>query len=317
LGKKRGRCSTRYCGAACQAQHWKEGGHDKLCKKIKKAGGAEQYYANKKHAEAVKVAVERCAEDTKGQKCYICLEAVHSRTGEGLVRGCACGDRDGVSSPELGVAHVSCLARQAKISVEEAEENHLDMDPRWARWYSCSLCKRDYHGVVQHALGWACWKTYSGRPEGDHTRTNTMRQLGNGLGAAERHKDRLGVHEAELAIYKRSGASEKIMLQTKDNIALCYSRLGRIQESLALRREIYANAVALDSPSILFHAANLCCSLRDMNCYTEAKPFLREHLLAARRTLGADDEDYIRICWSYASCLMKPMAPPATTCAKP
>ena len=42
---------------------------------------------------------------------HICLEAVHSRTGEGLVRGCGCGDRHGVSSPELGVAHVSCLAR--------------------------------------------------------------------------------------------------------------------------------------------------------------------------------------------------------------
>ena len=41
LGKKCGRCSTRYCGAACQVQHWKEGGHDQLCKKIKKAGGAE------------------------------------------------------------------------------------------------------------------------------------------------------------------------------------------------------------------------------------------------------------------------------------
>ena len=31
LGKKCGRCSTRYCGAACQVRHWKEGGHDKLC----------------------------------------------------------------------------------------------------------------------------------------------------------------------------------------------------------------------------------------------------------------------------------------------
>ena len=40
-GKKCGRCRTRYCGAACQVQHWKEGGHDQLCKKIKKAGGAE------------------------------------------------------------------------------------------------------------------------------------------------------------------------------------------------------------------------------------------------------------------------------------
>ena len=45
LGKKCGRCSTRYCGAACQKQHWESGGHDKLCKKIKKSGGAEQYNA--------------------------------------------------------------------------------------------------------------------------------------------------------------------------------------------------------------------------------------------------------------------------------
>merc|ERR1719343_567336 len=78
----------------------------------------------KKYKEAVAVAVEACADDTKGQKCYICLEAVHPHTGEGLVRGCACGDRDGVSSPELGVAHVSCLARQAKELVAEAEENN-------------------------------------------------------------------------------------------------------------------------------------------------------------------------------------------------
>ena len=65
LGKKCGRCSTRYCGAECQVQHWKEGGHDKLCKKIKRNGGAEQYNANSKYAEAVAVAVEKCADDTK------------------------------------------------------------------------------------------------------------------------------------------------------------------------------------------------------------------------------------------------------------
>jgi hypothetical protein len=78
-----------------------------------------------RYEEAVADAVEACADDTKGQKCYLCLEAVHPRTGEGLVRGCACGDRDGVASPELGVAHVSCLARQAKILFEEAEEENF------------------------------------------------------------------------------------------------------------------------------------------------------------------------------------------------
>ena len=110
LGKKCGRCSTRYCGAECQKQHWEQGGHDQLCKKIKKAGGAEQYNANKKYAEAVGAAAEACADDVKGQTCYICTQALHWKTKEGLVRGCSC-------RGTAGFAHVSCLAKQAKVLV--------------------------------------------------------------------------------------------------------------------------------------------------------------------------------------------------------
>ena len=112
LGKKCGRCSTRYCGPACQKKHWEEGGHDQLCKKIKKAGGAEQFHANTKYTEAVAVAAEKCADDTKGQTCYICTQALHWKTKEGLVRGCAC-------RGTAGFAHVSCLAEQAKVLVAE------------------------------------------------------------------------------------------------------------------------------------------------------------------------------------------------------
>ena len=176
LGKKCGRCSTRYCGAACQAQHWKEGGHDKICKLIKKAGGAEQYNANNKYAEAVEVAAEACAEDTKGQTCYICTQALHWKTKEGLVRMCAC-------RGTAGFAHVSCLAEQAEILFEEAEENNLDdkvQNARWRRWYECSLCEQKYNGVVACALGWACWKACVGRPEADQIRGLAMNQLGNG-----------------------------------------------------------------------------------------------------------------------------------------
>ena len=135
--------------------------------KIKKAGGAEQYNANKKYAEAVAVAAEACAEDTKGQTCYICTQALHWKTKEGLVRMCAC-------RGTAGFAHVSCLAEQAKILVAEAEENNLGdkvLNERWERWHTCSLCEQDYHGVVRCALGWACWKTYVGRPETDWART--------------------------------------------------------------------------------------------------------------------------------------------------
>ena len=88
--------------------HWRRG-HKQMCKKIHRGGNAEQYHADEKYKEAVAEAVEACRGRHKGQKCYICLEAVHPHTGEGLVRSCACGDREGVSSPELGVAHVSCL----------------------------------------------------------------------------------------------------------------------------------------------------------------------------------------------------------------
>ena len=148
LGKKCGRCSTRYCGAACQVQHWKEGGHDQLCRKIKKAGGAEQYNANQKYTNAVAAAAEACAEDTKGQTCYICTQALHWKTKEGLVRMCAC-------RGTAGFAHVSCLAEQAKILVAEAVENNLGIEKLQAaidRWHTCRLCEQHYHGVMQLSL---------------------------------------------------------------------------------------------------------------------------------------------------------------------
>ena len=68
-----GRCHTRYCGEACQREHWKQqpthpwssGPHEKFCKTIKKAGGAEQHYANTKYLQAVKTAEDCCDTSTK------------------------------------------------------------------------------------------------------------------------------------------------------------------------------------------------------------------------------------------------------------
>ena len=119
------RCHTRYCNKTCQHDHWRRG-HKQICKKIHRAGGAEQYYADKNYKEAVAVAVEACADDTKGQTCYICMEALHRRTGEGLVRGCACGDRDGVASGSTGVTVASCTCRWARImGLQHPETPHL------------------------------------------------------------------------------------------------------------------------------------------------------------------------------------------------
>ena len=302
-GKKCGRCSTRYCGPECQVQHWKEGGHDQLCKKIKKAGGAEQYNANKKYAEAVAVAVEKCAEDTKGQTCYICTEAVHRHTKEGLVRGCAC---RGTS----GVAHVSCLVEQAKILIAEAEENNLGIkyDARWRRWDTCSLCEQQYHGVVRCALGWACWKTYLGRAEADQARFMAMTELGNGLLAAKQFAAALPVKEAELSMMRRLGASHHNILIAQGNLANTYAGLGRWDESLGVRRDIYCGFVRVlgeEDRETLLEAHNFALSLVNdrVRKFGEAKSLLRKNIPTAQRVLGEGNENTLRMRMLHARAL--------------
>ena len=302
LGKKCGRCSTRYCGPECQVQHWKEGGHDKLCKLIKKAGGAEQYNANTKYTEAVAVAVEKCAEDTKGQTCYICTQALHWKTKEGLVRMCSC-------RGTAGIAHVSCLAEQAKILVVEAEENNLDSDvliERFRRWYTCSLCEQEYNGVVLCALGWACWKTYVGRPEGDWARCMTMNVLGNGLLEADHYEEALTVQEAELATLRRYDASEGQILINQGNLASTYQRLGRHEQALMMLRDVYFRELKLhgaQDSQTLISANNYADTLVNLKRFEGAKSLLRKLIPVARRVLGESPEVTLRLRWTYAKAL--------------
>jgi tetratricopeptide (TPR) repeat protein len=301
LGKKCGRCSTRYCGAECQKQHWEEGGHDKLCKKIKKAGGAEQYNANEKYAEAVAVAVEKCADDTKGQTCYICTQALHWKTKEGLVRMCSC---RGTS----GFAHVSCLAEQAKILLAEAEENNLDdkvKNARFDRWHMCSLCEQEYHGVVRCALGWACWKTYLGRPEADRVRAGAMNLLGNGLSVARHDEEALSVREAELSMERRLGDSESNILVMQGNLANTYHLLGRLEEALRLRRDVYSATLRLfgEHERTFIAANNYASTLANARRYKEARSLLRKTIPVARRVLGESRELTLRMRDIYATAL--------------
>ena len=301
LGKKCGRCSTRYCGPECQVQHWKEGGHDKLCKPIKKAGGAEQYNANKKYAEAVTDAAEACAEDTKGQTCYICTQALHWKTKEGLVRGCSC-------RGTAGFAHVSCLAEQAKILFAEGEENNLDgkmMNDRWHRWNTCSLCKQDYHGVVYCALGWACWKTYLGRPE-DEIRGMAMSVLGSGLAATRNHEDALSVEEANLSMMRRIGASEEDVLDVQSNLAVTYDQLGRDEEALEMKRDVYSGHLKLNGEQhrhTLIAANNYATSLFGLGRFEQAKSLVRKTMPVARRILGENEQLVLMMRSIYATAL--------------
>ena len=310
-GKKCGRCSTRYCGAACLKQHWEVGGHDKLCKKIKKAGGAEQYHANMKYAEAVAVAAKACVDDTKGQTCYICTQALHWKTKEGLVRMCAC-------RGTAGFAHVSCLAEQAKILLTEAEENNLSdkvKQTRWERWHDCSLCEQRYHGVVACALGWACWKTYLGRPEADQIHGMAMNLLGLGLSGAKHHEDALSVKEAELSMRRRLGASESSMLDVQSNIAISYHVLGRLEEALSVRREVYSGSLKIrgeEHDNTLLAANNYASGLMDLKHFEEAKSLLHKTMPVARRILGESHALALAMRRNYARALYKHAGATAT-----
>ena len=139
------------------------------------------------------------------------------------MRMCAC-------RGTAGFAHVSCLAEQAKILVAEAEENNLDrkvQNDRWQRWHTCSLCEQEYHGVVRCALGWACWKTYVGRPETDQAYNIGDERAWERFIRCKTHEDALSVREAELSMRRRLGASEDNILAVQGNLSNTYGELGQ------------------------------------------------------------------------------------------
>jgi hypothetical protein len=312
LGKKCGRCSTRYCGAECQVQHWKEGGHDTLCKKIKKAGGAEQYNANKKYAEAVSVAAEACAEDTKGQTCFICTQALHWKTKEGLVRGCAC-------RGTAGFAHVSCLAEQAKILVAEALENNLDkVNERWLRWCVCSLCEQKYHGVVQCALGWACWRAYHTRVAvADElfltTNCNAYRELAAGLGEAQRHAEALDVHETHFQVFQRLRPDDALgLLALKSNTAGALESAHRFDDAIFIFRGLMDYADRQMTPesefplvtAVNFGRALMRCAATQpgkRHLFSEARSLLRSRMPLAERITGLESRLTLQMVDVYAN----------------
>jgi len=220
------------------------------------------------------------------------------------VRGCSC-------RGTAGFAHVSCLAEQAKILVAEAEENNLDDDrflPRWKRWYTCSMCEQEYHGIVRCALGWACWKTYVGRPETDDLRRMAMSLLGNGLSSAGRHADALSVREAELSTLRRLGGTAAHMLVVQGNLASSYEELGRSDEGLRLRRDTYSGWLKLKGDAheqTLREATSCAITLFKLQRYAEAKALLLKTIPVARRFLGDSHVSTLRMRWIYAAALSK------------
>ena len=134
-----------------------------------------------------------------------------------------------------------------------------------------------------------------------------INQLGNGLSSAHENEDALLVREAELSMRRRFGASEDAILVVQSNLAHTYDMLGRHQEALCMKRDVYFGRLKLNGEE---HAktlqagnnyANLLVSLEHDQ---EAKALLCKMIPVARRVLGEGNRVTLKMRWHYAKALI-------------
>ena len=147
-----------------------------------------------------------------------------------------------------------------------------------------------------------------GRPETNFARRSAMTHLGNGLYDAEHYEDALSVQEAQFSMKRRFGTSESSMLITQGNLANTYKALGRVEEALSIRRDVYSGRLKFNGEErkeTLLAASNYAVSLKNLDRFEEAKSLLRKSIPVARRVLGETDVLTLRMRWLYAMALFE------------
>jgi len=105
-----------------------------------------------------------------------------------------------------------------------------------------------------------------------------MNVLAKGLFDANNHSDALSVYEAQLSTYRRLGASAHSILDVQSNLSATYLVLGRSEEALSMRRDVYNGHLKLhgkDRPETLVAANNYAASLLEQRNFKEVKALLR------------------------------------------
>ena len=139
-------------------------------------------------------------------------------------------------------------------------------------------------------------------------RQGAMSMLGNGLTAAAHHEDALSVKEAMLSMVRRIGASETNILAVQANLAMTYEKLGRVDEALRVRQEVYSGRLKLlgeEHPQTLSSANNYALSLGRLERFEEIKALLRKTIPVARRVLGDNDRLTFQMRKTYAQSLYR------------
>jgi tetratricopeptide (TPR) repeat protein len=109
----------------------------------------------------------------------------------------------------------------------------------------------------------------------------------------------------------RAGALEPLdggrrRILTQGNLASSYERVGRLDEALLLRQEVYSERLKLhgeEHEDTLREASNYASTLNDLQRYEEAKSLLRKTIPVARRVVGTSDRITLTTRWTYAMAL--------------
>ena len=96
------------------------------------------------------------------------------------------------------------------------------------------------------------------------------------------------------------------MLNIEQVFLNIYQGLGREEEGLLLKREVYSKKLkiyGMEHRRTLLEAYNLANTLLDPGRYEEAKALLRKTMPVARRVLEENDDTTLRMRWLYAMAL--------------
>ena len=133
-----------------------------------------------------------------------------------------------------------------------------------------------------------------------------MTELGNGLSVANQHEDALSVKKAELSMLQRLDAPEENILVVQNNLANTYESLGRVEEAVRVRRDVYSGRLKIlgdEHSQTLSTANNYAATLIDLERFEEAKTLLLKTMPVARRVLGENHQLTLTIRFAYGVAL--------------
>ena len=107
---------------------------------------------------------------------------------------------------------------------------------------------------------------------------------------------------------RRLGAREDHIHAVQGNIANTYQMLGRYEEALPLRRDVYSECVKFNGEehnNTLRAANNYAISLNNLQRFVEARSLLLKTMPVTRRVLGESNDVTLRLGWTYAISLYK------------